>query len=133
VRTGRFCTGYRLQSDRESLNRSKTVIPNHSATNQRKHNTSLSFSLLPTEASSSTGGSLQSLPHTRQRSTIPTSISSAPGGSFAYFFFNEYVFNDTPFPTTIYDDLPRFYHKASADNPLRAVILALGMACYSNS
>jgi hypothetical protein len=73
------------------------------------------------------------LPHTRQRSTIPTSISSAPGDSFAYFFFNEYVFNDTPVPTTIYDALPRLYHKASADNPLRAVILALGMACYSNA
>jgi hypothetical protein len=76
---------------------------------------------------------LQSLPHTRQRSTIPASLSSVPGESFAYCFFNEYVFNDTPVPTNIYDALPRLFHKASFDNPLRAVILALGMACYSNT
>jgi hypothetical protein len=57
----------------------------------------------------------------------------APGDSFAYFFFNEYVFNDTPVHTTIYDALPRLFHEALADNPLRSVILALGMACYSNA
>jgi hypothetical protein len=133
VRTEQFCTGYHLQTDRESLNQSKTVISKHSPPNQRTQISIPSFLLLPTNASSPTGGTWQSLPHTRQRITTPTSISSAPGDSFAYFFFNEYVFNDTPVLTTIYDTLPRLFHKASADNPLRAVILALGMACYSNA
>jgi hypothetical protein len=58
--------------------------------------------------------------------------SSIPGDSFAY-FFNEYVFNDAPIPTTIYDALPRLFHRASFDNPLRAVVLVLVMACYSNA
>ena len=125
---------YRLSSstDLESMDQSKSVISKQSPPNQRKQNVSPSFLPLPIDASSSRDETIQILPHMRQRSTIPASFSSFSGDSAAY-FFNEYVFNESPVPTTVCDALPRLFHKASADSPLHSIIFALGMACYSNA
>ena len=129
-RTGRSCEGYRDYSDLQIRDQSQDVAAKHSASRRlvlgKKR-------ISPVSDNSIVSRPQPSKPTYVPPSLIPAYIRDSPEDIAACFFFNEYVLEDSTQSHNLFDAVPTYYSHAPVGSAISKAVVALGMACLSNT